>query len=167
MHQPPFAHEFDIIGLFDVLEHLPDDRRVLNDLKRMLRDDGVLVLTAPAHSALWSYFDEASRHCRRYRPDDLNRKLIEAGYKIEYTTQFMMSLWPLVWIRRHLSSLDRRVSTQQNGRSAEELAVQELHVTPIINEALSQFLNIEGHWLASGHTLPLGTSLLVVARNHL
>ena len=33
MHHPPFASQFDIIGLFDVLEHLPDDRQVLCDLK--------------------------------------------------------------------------------------------------------------------------------------
>ena len=48
MHHPPFASQFDIIGLFDVLEHLPDDRQVLRDLKGMLRENGTLLLTVPA-----------------------------------------------------------------------------------------------------------------------
>lgn len=165
MHQPPFTDQFEVIGLFDVLEHLPDDRQVLSDLKGMLREDGVLLLTVPAHQALWSYFDEASHHCRRYQPDEVRYKLIEAGYDVEYISQYMMSIFPLVWAGRHLSALRRRVSGGRNGTSVEELTVRELRPMPIINEALSLVLSIEEKWLTGGRTLPLGTSLLVVARN--
>ena len=163
MHQPPFASHFDIIGLFDVLEHLPDDRAVLSDLKGMLRDNGFLVLTVPAHPKLWSYFDEASHHCRRYQPDDLKVKLIETGYNVKYITQYMMSIFPLVWVGRHASSLRERVSKRQSGRSSTELAIRELRPIPIVNEVLSRLLDVEGRWLVRGHTLPLGTSLLAVA----
>jgi 2-polyprenyl-3-methyl-5-hydroxy-6-metoxy-1,4-benzoquinol methylase len=133
MHQPPFTNQFDIIGLFDVLEHLPDDGQVLCDLQAMLRENGVLLLTVPAHPGLWSYFDEASRHCRRYQPDELKQKLIETGYDIEYSTQYMMSIFPLVWIGRRLSSLRRGDSRPQGDGSAEQLATQELRLVPIIN----------------------------------
>jgi len=167
MHRPPFASQFDIIGLFDVLEHLPDDGQVLRDLKGMLREGGALLLTVPAHPGLWSYFDEASHHCRRYHPNDLKHKLVETGYDVEYITQYMMSIYPLVWVGRHLSSLRRRVSRRQSGASIEELAIQELHPMPIVNEVLSRLLDTEGRWLARGHTLPLGTSLLAVARRRL
>ncbi len=164
IYHPPFASRFEIIGLFDVLEHLSDDMQVLWDIKGMLRDNGVLVLTVPAHPRLWSYFDEASHHCRRYRLDELKYKLIEAGYDVEYITQYMMSICPLVWIGRHLSLLRRRVSMRHSGASAAELAIGELRPMPIVNEVLSRLLDIEGRWLARGHTLPLGTSLLAVAR---
>ena len=58
MSHPPFEARFDLIGLFDVLEHLADDRRVLRDVRAMLAPGGRLVLTVPAHPELWSYFDE-------------------------------------------------------------------------------------------------------------
>jgi SAM-dependent methyltransferase len=126
MHQPPFTNQFDVIGLFDVLEHLPDDRQVLNDLRGMLRADGILLLTVPAHRSLWSYFDEASHHCRRYEPSELRGKLVQAGYTIEYLSQYMMSIFPLVWVGRRLSGLRRQKSIGRNGSSAEDLALQEL-----------------------------------------
>ena len=162
---PPFTNQFEIVGLFDVLEHLPDDRQALDDLRKMLCDDGVLLLTVPAHRALWSYFDEASRHCRRYEPDELKRKLVAAGYEVEYVTEYMMSIFPLMWIGRRLAALRRRVSRRQSGASIGQLAAQELRPMPIINEALFGLLDIEVRWLARGRTLPLGTSLLAVARH--
>jgi SAM-dependent methyltransferase len=166
MHRPPFANCFDIVGLFDVLEHLPDDKQVLNDLRGMIREDGFLFVTVPAHPGLWSYFDEASHHCRRYQPDELKHKLVETGYAVEYITQYMMSIFPLVWVGRYLAALRKRVFGRQSGASTIELATQELRPIPIVNEVLSSLLDIERRWLASGHALPLGTSLLAVARNH-
>ncbi|HYN88796.1 MAG TPA: class I SAM-dependent methyltransferase, partial [Ardenticatenaceae bacterium] len=62
MRRPPFDAEFDLIGLFDVLEHLPDDVQVLRDLYAMLAPGGRLLMTVPAGPSLWSYFDEASGH---------------------------------------------------------------------------------------------------------
>lgn len=164
MHHPPFSNCFDIIGLFDVLEHLSDDRQVLRDLNGMTREGGFLFVTVPAHPQLWSYFDEASRHCRRYQPDELEYKLVEAGYRVEYISQYMMSIFPLVWAGRKLSSLRRRRFVCQGGTSSENLASQELHLLPIINDVLLWLLDIERRWLASGRVLPLGTSLLAIAR---
>lgn len=165
MHQPPFTDQFEVIGLFDVLEHLPNDGKVLSDLKRMLRKDGVLLLTVPAHQGLWSYFDEASHHCRRYQPDELRHKLVAAGYDVEYISQYMMSIFPLVWMGRQLSGLRNRASKGMGVTSVEELAIQELRLVPVINEALGQLLRLEERWLSRSHTLPLGTSLVAVARN--
>ncbi|MBC8252826.1 MAG: class I SAM-dependent methyltransferase, partial [Ardenticatenia bacterium] len=102
MHALPFGVPFHLIGLFDVLEHLPDDRQALRDLHGLLDDDGRLVLTVPAHPSLWSYFDEASYHCRRYDRLGLQRKLHDAGYRVEQLTYFMASILPLVWLGRGL-----------------------------------------------------------------
>lgn len=163
MHRPPLANRFEVIGLFDVLEHVPDDCEVLSEVRRMLVQDGALVLTVPAHPVLWSYFDEASRHCRRYHPEELKRKLIETGYEAEYITQYMFSILPLVWIGRHLAALRGRAKWRKNSRTT-ELAAQELRPIPVLNEVLSLLLSVEGRWLGRGGTLPLGTSLVAVAR---
>ncbi|MHC4777594.1 MAG: class I SAM-dependent methyltransferase, partial [Planctomycetota bacterium] len=72
---PPFRRPFDLVGLFDVLEHLPDDDSALRNIRGLLRDGGRLVVTVPAHQFLWSYVDEFSQHRRRYGPADLKRAL--------------------------------------------------------------------------------------------
>ncbi len=62
----PFCRQFDVIGLFDLLEHLPNDKQILHDLHCILKPHGILILTVPAHQSLWSDFDEMSHHRRRY-----------------------------------------------------------------------------------------------------
>jgi len=57
---------FDAILYLDVLEHIADDARELGDAARRLRPGGVLVVLAPAHPALFSPFDAAVGHHRRY-----------------------------------------------------------------------------------------------------
>src|SRR4029077_8056724 len=63
---PPFGAVFDIVGAFDVLEHLPDDPGALGPITGMLRPGGRLVVTVPAHTSLWSHVDVAACHQRRY-----------------------------------------------------------------------------------------------------
>lgn len=164
MHHPPFRVPLDVIGLFDVLEHLPDDRQVLTALRGMLVAGGYLVLTVPAYPALWSYFDESAYHCRRYTPQDLQQKLTEAGFEIEFCTPFMMSLFPLVWLGRRVAAW--KAQEQRDGyTSAQSLTTDELRVRPGINELLRGLLKLESRWLARGKRFPFGTSLLVVAAN--
>lgn len=164
LHHLPFGCRFDLIGLFDVLEHMPDDRQVLSGLWGRLRENGVLLLTVPAHPRLWSYFDEASHHCRRYRPDELVVMLAEIGFDVEYSTQYMASTLPLLWAGRRLSWLRNRGSRRGNAARSTHLTNQELRPIPVVNATLTQILAVEQRWLARGHTLPVGSSLLVVAR---
>ena len=53
----PFENEFDTVGMFDVLEHIDDDCFALKNVSRMLRNNGVVVLTVPAHMWLWTRSD--------------------------------------------------------------------------------------------------------------
>ena len=163
VHAAPFAVPFDVLGLFDVLEHLPDDRRVLADLAGLLRPGGRLLLTVPAYPALWSYFDEAAHHCRRYTPGDLDRKLRAAGYAVEYLTPYMAPLFPLVWLGRRVAAL-RAGRTADRAADAAALTSQEFRVTPGLNELAGAILTPEVRLIAHRRRLPIGTSLLAVAR---
>src|SRR5438874_10484997 len=104
VHTVNFPSQFDLIGLFDVLEHLEEDVQVLRDLHRLLLPGRFLLLTVPAHMSLWSYFDVAACHCRRYALDELRQKLIHTGYAVEYISEFMTLLFPLLWVTRRLRS---------------------------------------------------------------
>jgi hypothetical protein len=129
----------------------------------MLAVNGVLLLTVPAHTSLWSYFDEASHHCRRYEVEELRTKLITAGYQVEYLTQFMASISPLVWLGRRLAGLRAR-HRGQAATSVDKLASNELRIIPVINGILSHLLALEIGLIANRRQLPLGTSLLALVR---
>ncbi len=168
MLAPPFANPFHLIGLFDVLEHLPDDNRVLKSLYSMLLPKGALLLTVPAFPSLWSYFDEASRHVRRYALPDLRSRLEQAGFKVEVISYYMMSIFPLVWAQRKLApaSVDLKaggISTLHE-KEVHDRAENDLRIVPVINPLLSAVLSLEARWLKGGRSLPFGTSLLALGR---
>lgn len=156
----PFATRFDVIGMFDVLEHIQDDATVLRDVHRMLGLKGTLVVTVPAHQSLWSYFDESSRHCRRYSRRELCDKLNAAGYRIEHLTEFMACTFPLVWLTRRLAGLRGHGSHSKT----RQLTDNEFRIVPGVNDLLGVVLGIEARWVAAGHSLPFGSSILAIAR---
>ncbi len=113
------------------------------------------MLTVPAHMTLWSYFDEEARHCRRYAPQQLREQLLKVGYRIEYLSQYMMSAFPLVWISRRLSN--------KYGKAKQSVS-RELSIMPGINTVLAAILMLEAQWIRNQHSLPIGTSLIAIAR---
>jgi len=87
---------FDAIVNLNVLEHIDDDRGALARLKKLLTDEGRLILLVPAHQALFSPLDRQIGHLRRYSKKDL-RALIEGqGFVIEYLS-FMDALGAIGW----------------------------------------------------------------------
>jgi SAM-dependent methyltransferase len=157
---PPALGEFDLVATFDVLEHLPNDGKMLQALHRLLKPGGCLVLTVPAHMSLWSYFDVAACHCRRYSTMGLERLLVENGFKIEYRSEFMMILFPLIWLSRRLHGGRTKFDSQM----AAERASRELKIVPVINRILTEVLGTEACAVKRSWSLPFGTSILAVAR---
>jgi SAM-dependent methyltransferase len=157
---PPALGQFDVVGIFDVLEHLADDRKTLTGLNVMLKPGGALILTVPAHMSLWSYFDVAACHRRRYAPSGLAQLLQEGGFEVEYLTEFMMSLFPLVRVLRRKKHGDELMDRER----ATEKAATELKIVPIINGLLKLILGVEAFAIQQRWRLPIGTSLLAVAR---
>jgi SAM-dependent methyltransferase len=162
VHSPPFRTRFHLIGLFDVIEHLANDIEILSATNRLLVEDGILIVTVPAHPELWSYFDEL-HHYRRYGADELHEKLISAGYEVLFLSQYMMSIYPLVWIGRRLADrMDKR--PKSDAKRTQDLTKQELRSIPLVNNLLTWTLSQELHWLRHKRALPLGTSLVAIAR---
>jgi SAM-dependent methyltransferase len=161
--RPPFGRRFHLIGMFDVLEHIADDRQMLKDVRALLEPGGVLIVTVPGRRALWSYFDEASQHYRRYEQAELLEKLKEFGFEVQHLSPFMCSIFLPLW-------MIRRLRKQAGGDPKEDpaaLARSEFRILPVINEVLTAALWIEAIWVSRGHRLPFGTSLLAVARRPL
>ncbi len=74
------SDHFDLITCLDVLEHVPDDREALSELRRVTRPGGWLLATVPAYQALWSSHDNANHHYRRYERATLRAAVADTGW---------------------------------------------------------------------------------------
>jgi SAM-dependent methyltransferase len=80
----PFPDDcFDLICAFEIVEHVPDDRSLLFEVRRVLKDGGRFVFSVPLHMEYWSGYDELAGHARRYNPSELESLLAEYGLPIE------------------------------------------------------------------------------------
>jgi len=150
----PFRDEFDVVGAFDVIEHVADDRAVLAGLRAAAAPAGGLLLTVPQHSFLWSEFDARAGHERRYRAAELRGKVMDAGFDVVRMTSFVTLLLPLM--------LASRLAQRRPRRDYDPLG--ELRIAPWLNWTLEQALDFERLLIRAGIDFPVGGSLLVVAR---
>jgi SAM-dependent methyltransferase len=147
----PFDRELDVIGAFDVIEHIDEDETVLGQMFQAVKPGGGIILTVPQHRFLWSVVDEYSHHRRRYRRDELVDKVQRAGFRVVRATSFVTALLPLFWLSR----------LRQNTRDFDPDS--EFRISGTLNGILERVLNAERRLITSGISLPFGTSLLVVA----
>lgn len=76
--------KFDLVCSFDVLEHIADDGKALDEWLSWLRPGGHLCLSVPAHASRWGAGDEWAGHYRRYNEKPLRELLLERGLAIEH-----------------------------------------------------------------------------------
>jgi SAM-dependent methyltransferase len=149
----PYENEFDVIGAFDVLEHIEQDRLVLHEIHRALKPGGGAIFTVPQHPALWSAQDESACHVRRYRRHELTGKLRASGFTIAFSTSFVSLLLPLLAVSRWR----KRKSTADTELDSE--------FTPgsLFNGTLYYVLRLELLLIRAGARFPVGGTRLVAA----
>jgi SAM-dependent methyltransferase len=150
----PYEGRFDLIGAFDVLEHVAEDERMLAQMRGALRPEGGMILTVPQHPFLWSAKDDYLMHERRYRRGELVRKVEAAGFEVLRVTSFVSTLLPLMLASRFA----RRIS----GRGG--VAVDELSMPEPLQRALGLGMRLDLALIRRGVSLPAGGSLLLVGR---
>src|SRR6185312_15111914 len=97
----PFRDQrFDLICMFDVLEHVDRDTEALVALKPLLKENGRILLTVPAYQWLWSAHDEFLHHQRRYSGVDLRWKISAAGFRPLKFSHYNAVLFPLAAVVR-------------------------------------------------------------------
>jgi SAM-dependent methyltransferase len=149
----PFKHEFDLIGAFDVLEHIVEDELVIKNMIQSLKPVGGLILTVPQHPWLWSKVDEMACHKRRYKRKQLSSLLRAQGFEILLDTSFMFFLLPLMLMQRLIGS---RKNTYDASR--------ELVLPTMVDKIFSAILSCERYLIRHRIQFPIGGSRLVVAR---
>jgi SAM-dependent methyltransferase len=151
----PFAHEFDAIGAFDVLEHIEDDELALSQLHRALKSGGIVFLTVPQHAWLWSSLDDYARHFRRYAAAELHSKIRSAGFRLIRSTSFVTFLLPAMLVSRLML----------NKFGQERLDVRsEFTINPWLNRIFYCVSRVELALVKMGLNFPVGGSRLIIAQ---
>lgn len=149
----PFKEEFDVIGAFDILEHINEDEEVLEQIYQSLKPGGGIILTVPQHPFLWSIYDEHSYHVRRYQASELKQKVQKAGFKVKKVISFVSILFPILVINR----LQNRKSRMRYD------VMSEFRMSKVTNAILERVLDLERFLIKAGITFPFGGSLLLIA----
>jgi SAM-dependent methyltransferase len=151
---PWSGSSFDLVTCLDVIEHTPDDRAALADLRRVTRAGGTLIVTVPAYPALWSRHDEDNHHFRRYTRTALRSAARATGWDVVRESSFnSVLLAPAAAVR-----LAQRRRPEIDGAERSDLERGQ----GWLNRALEWPLAAEAGWLSRGGTLPFGLSLLAV-----
>ena len=145
----------DYITALDVLEHVPDDHAVVAGFHRLLKSGGTTVVTVPASMALWSDWDEALHHFRRYNRRQLAELFPTSDWKICHLNYTNVMVYPVVWVLRKL----RRLRKSRPGRT--QVRSEDKIPPAFLNAILKRI------FVSLGKTrlpFPFGVSLILVAR---
>lgn len=145
----------DLILLFDVLEHVKDDKFSLSVLKNKLKAGGYILLTVPAFSFLWSQHDEDFHHKRRYNLIQIKKMLETLDFKIIKSSYLYFLLFPIILVMRLLKQIFKSYS------KADDFKLNNM----FLNNILIKFLSIET-FLLNYFNYPLGSSILILAEKN-
>jgi SAM-dependent methyltransferase len=140
---------YDIILLFDVLEHIESESAFLDAVLFHLKPGGYLIVNTPALMSLYSKYDQIAGHKRRYSYDTLSSLLRSHNLSIPTWSYWGLPFLPLLHLRRRLVSSERDDRVIQKGYDARG---------PIMNKLLYLLAHLE--------TVPnvtTGTSIMMVS----
>src|ERR1700753_4181248 len=102
----PFADSsFDVVCALDILEHLDDDLAAAQELYRVCKPGGSVIVFVPAFNFLWGYNDDYSHHKRRYVKGELIKLLTNAGFALDEAGYFNAVLFAPTLSARPLQRL--------------------------------------------------------------
>lgn len=153
----PFRNHFDVVGAFDVIEHIRNDTHAIDEISLALKEGGYLILTVPQHMFLWSEYDTVGCHFRRYSTSELDTKLLNAGFSVCYSSSFNSLLLPLMFLSRIAMKKDSIGNLD---------VLQELRLHPILNAVMFLIMKLEYILMRLGIKFPAGGSRIVVAQKN-
>lgn len=152
----PFkSNSFDLLLALDVIEHVEDDVHALGECRRILKDDGLIIVTVPAFMWLWSPWDEALGHRRRYTTSTLSETVRKAGLSVNKMTYMFLFVLPFAALIRGTKKLLQR--------DARTYSTDFIPIPKALNSLLVGIGRLE-RWMVTrlNLNLPFGLSVLSV-----
>ena len=94
--------KYDVLFLFDVLEHIADEDAFLQASLFLLKPGGILLINVPARQELYSKYDLRVGHARRYRFEDFARLAASHQLTLLEGTYWGLPFYPLLLARKFL-----------------------------------------------------------------
>jgi len=154
----PYVEEFDVIGAFDLIDHIAEDRATLAEMHKALKPGGGIMITVPQHPWLWSKTDENAGHKRRYTRKELHEKAAAAGFNVCGTYSFISLLLPFMLASR-LRSQYGTARAKKSGGSASGLILPGR-----LNHIFMGICDLERALVKAGISFPAGGSLVCIAK---
>lgn len=146
------------IGLFDVIEHIENQQSFLEELKKALVRNGILILTVPAYQLLWSEEDVDAGHYRRYSGKEIQQILETLDFKVIFRTCFFSFLiLPVILFRTIPSWLGLYKTNLKQSQ-------KQHHVSNFANFVLKTLTSLEITRISKGKRIKLGSSCLIIAQ---
>ena len=150
---------FPAIGLFDVLEHIENPKTFLISLKPKLTKGGILILTVPSHNWLFSDFDKAVGHYKRYTKKILRAEMKQTGYQEIRSQYFFASLVFPAFLFRRLPYILGRNKSFTGDNCYKQSIDKSTKLNHFIDNFFYNLLKVD-----SRLKLPIGLSLLGIYR---
>ena len=149
---PHSNDSFDLVTALDVIEHLDDDAAGLNEIRRVLRPNGSVLLFVPAFMFLWGVQDDVSNHRRRYTRKQLLDAVRASGLEVEKISYANFTFFlPVLLVRWTMRVLKLRAETEYG-----------INISPL-NGLFAKLFAAE-RFILKRTGFPFGVSLLCVAR---
>jgi ubiquinone/menaquinone biosynthesis C-methylase UbiE len=154
---PIKSNSVDKILLFDVIEHIKDDDKVLSEINRILKPGGQFLIYTSAFMFLWTSHDIANQHFRRYDFTDLIKKIEKQGLEINFQNYSNIIFFPGLLLKKFFET----IFTSKNEKENSERSI--ITLPKVINYILVKILDIES-FLVTHFRLPFGVSIVVVGK---
>jgi SAM-dependent methyltransferase len=102
-----FRKAFDVLLMFDVLEHIADQDRFLDSARYHLTDGGCIIINVPALQWLFSPYDQVQGHQRRYSLAGLSDVARRNGFRTSQITYWGGPLVPILALRKAALTIGR------------------------------------------------------------
>jgi 2-polyprenyl-3-methyl-5-hydroxy-6-metoxy-1,4-benzoquinol methylase len=124
---PDMVHRYDVLFMMDVLEHIENEVEFLQAVRDHLIENGWLIIGVPMRQHLYSAYDAADGHYRRYSSSYLSSIVQASGFEVKQIVQWGHAYIPLLMLRQWLL---------QNS-SGDEAIRQGFAVSNLVNSVLS------------------------------
>ena len=152
-----FNESIDFIGIYDVLEHIQNDFTVLQEIYKILKPGGKVLITVPQHQWLWSQFDLVAGHHRRYNGSELCKQIQNAGLIVEQCEGFNYTLIVPLLISRFIRQI-------RKPNDSFDYFQDELHISMLTNKIGNFLMFVERVLSKLNFKTQVGSSLLIMAR---
>lgn len=156
---PPSS--FDVVTVLSVIYHaaIKNDLEVLKQIHRVLKPNGLLLISEPAFNCLSREHDRVGHGIRRYTRKSLTSLIQKSGLNCVYAGYFNFASVLPAWLLARKDTILKK-NTHEHSRKQ----ITELQMPPKwINKSIYKLFGLERIWLKCLGSLPLGVSIIISA----